>query len=151
MKLISYEQFAALRLRDFVPQDVIIADTPDWEWMHSLWHNEGIGFTSFSRHVSRPNETGGLEIAFSELPDECIERLLVAIGLPLRPGMSAAEVLKLLGAPTSTHQFAPDRQTYGFTIGTASQPYHLDCTIDHAQGLVFVVVIRSDLLFRDEE
>jgi len=81
MKLISYEQFAKLRLRDFVPDSTAIGETSDWEWMGSVWHNEGIGFTSFSRHVSTTDETGGLEIYFSELPADCIQRVLTAIGL----------------------------------------------------------------------
>ncbi len=149
MELISYEQFAKLRLRDFVPDGAAIGETSDWEWMGSCWHNEGIGFTSFSRHASTPDDTGGLEISFPELSANCNHRLLCAIGLPLRPGMSTAEVLSVLGTPTGTHQFVPDRRTYEFTVGSA-QPYVVGCTVVDTEGLIHVTVVRPDLLHRDE-
>lgn len=150
MKLISYEQFAKLRLRDFVPDCTVIGEASDWEWMGSLWHNEGIVFTSFSRHTSAPDETGGLEISFPELSADSIQRLLTAIGLPLRPGMSTADVLSALGTPTGTQQFVPDRRTYHFTVGS-TQPYVVGCTVVDAEGLIYVTVVRPDLLFRDEQ
>jgi hypothetical protein len=68
VELIPYTQFSKLRLRDFLPNPTTVAETTDWKWMDSYWLNEGIGFTSFSRHVSTPDETGGLEISFSDLP-----------------------------------------------------------------------------------
>src|SRR4051812_25354510 len=128
MQLIPYEHFAKLRLRDFVPESISIGEASGWEWMGSVWHNEGIGFTSFSRHVSTPDETGGLEISFAELPSDCIHRVLTTVGLPLRPGMSTPDVLSALGTPTRTHQFVPDRRTYEFAVG-AAQPYIVGCTI----------------------
>jgi hypothetical protein len=117
--------------------------------MGSHWHNEGIGFTSFSRHASTPDDTGGLEISFPELSADCNQRLLCAIGLPLRPGMSTAEVLSVLGKPIGTHQFVPDRRTYEFSVGSA-QPYLVDCTVVDTVGLIHVTVVRPDLLHRDE-
>ena len=150
MRLISYEQFARLRLRDFVPDSIAIGETPDWEWMGSVWHNESIGLTSFSRHTSTPDETGGLEISFPELPADCIQRIFTAIGLPLRPGMSTPDVLSALGTPTGTHQFVPDRRTYDFTVGPA-QLYVVGCTVVDTEGLIHVTVVRSDRLTRDEQ
>jgi hypothetical protein len=117
--------------------------------MGSLWHNEGIGFTSFSRHLSTPDETGGLEISFSELPPDCIHRVLSTVALPLRPGMSTLDVLSVLGAPTGTHQFVPDRRTYEFTLGS-SQPYIVSCTVLDTEGLIYVTVVRADQVSRDE-
>jgi hypothetical protein len=149
MNLISYEQFAKLRLRDFVPAGVPIEDTSGWEWEGSIWHNEGIGFTSFSRHISTPDETGGLEISFPELPSECIQRLFMAVGLPLRPGMSTADVQSVLGKPSKTYQFVPDRRTCEFIVGSAHS-YIVGCTIDDLEGLIYVTVVRPDLVSRDE-
>jgi len=149
MQLIPYEQFAKLRLRDFVPDDTAIGEAADWEWMGSRWHNEGIGFTSFSRHASTPDATGGVEISFSELPQDCIERLLSAIGLPVRPGMSISEVLSVLGSPRATRQFVADRHTYEFTAGTP-QPYVVSCTVTDGEGLTYVTAVRPDLVNRDE-
>ena len=149
MKLISYDQFARLRLRDFVADPAGIAESSHWEWMGSLWHNEGIGFTSFSRHVTTPDQTGGLEISFPELSAEASLRLLAAVGLPVQPGMSHEEVLSLLGEPVETHQFVPGRCSYDFVTGS-SEPYLVGCTVDDRQGLTYVTIIRSDLLSRDE-
>ncbi len=148
MRLISYDQFAKLRLRDFVPDGAVITETSDWEWMGSYWLNEGIGFTSFSRHASAPDNTGGLEVSFQELSDDCSRRFLSAVGLPLRPGMSILEVLSVMGVPTSTHQFVPDRRTYEFTVGFP-QPYVVGCTVVDTDGLVYITILRPDLLNRD--
>jgi hypothetical protein len=149
MKLISYEQFAKLRLRDFVPESTAIGEVSGWEWMGSVWHNEGIGFTSFSRHASTPDETGGLELSFSELPPDCIHRVLTTVGIPLRRGMSTPDVLSVLGTPSGTYQFVPDRRTYEFTVG-AAQPYFVGCTIVDTEGLIYVTVVRADLVSRNE-
>lgn len=149
MQLISYDQFSKLRLRDFVPEGMLIGEAVDWEWMGSYWYNEGIGFTSFSRHMSTPDQTGGLEISFTELPAESNRRLLSAIGLPLRPGMSAPDVLSVMGSPAETHEFVPGRHSYEFNAGIP-QPYVVSCTVDDAEGLVYVTVVRPDLLDRDE-
>lgn len=149
MQLIDYNQFAVLRLRDFVPDGTAIGEVSGWEWMGSCWYNEGIGFTSFSRHISMPDQTGGLEISFSELSAERSQRLLSAIGLPLLPGMSASEVLSAMGQPAEERQFVPGRCLYEFRVGNY-QPYVVDCTVDGTEGLIHVAVVRADLLNRVE-
>lgn len=149
MHLNSYDQFGKLRLRDFVPKGTTIGEVADWEWMGSYWHNEGIGFTSFSRHVSTPDQTGGLEISFKELPAESNQRLLSAIGIPLRPGMNAADVLSVMGPPVETHQYVPDRCSFEFTTGNP-QGYIVSCTVHETEGLIYITVVRPDLLNRDE-
>lgn len=149
MELISYEQFAKLRLRDFVPDPAAVGETTDWEWMDSFWLNEGIGFTSFSRHVTTPHDTGGLEISFPELPPDASQHLLSSIGLPLHPGMSNDDVLSTFGEPMTTHQFVPDRRSYDFAVGS-TQPYLVSCTVQDTDGLIYLSVVRPDLISRDE-
>ncbi len=148
MELISYERFGKLRLGDFVPDPAAVAEATDWEWMGSMWLNEGIGFTSFSRHVSAPDETGGLEIFFEELPPEGAQRLLGAIGLPLRPGMNRDEVFAVLGEPTKEPAVS-ERRTYEYAVG-ATETYAVGCTVDDAEGLVYLTVMRADLISREE-
>lgn len=146
MELISYEQFGRLRLRDFLPPGTDIEENTGWEWMGTDWFNEGIGFTSFSRHVNTPDQTGGLEINFEELPAENIEHLLNAIGLPLEPGMTAQEVLSALGEPRHTRGRASDRKNFEFHLGSA-HPYEVSCTVMNDQeGLIYVSVVRQDLI-----
>lgn len=149
MQLISYDQFGKLRLRDFARNDAAIGEVSDWEWMGACWHNEGIGFTSFSRHVSTPDQTGGLEISFNELSADSSQLLLRTIGLPLRPGMSTTEVLSVMGSPADTHQYVSDRRSYEYSVGI-SEPYVVSCTVHDTEGLMYVTVIRSDLLNTDE-
>jgi hypothetical protein len=147
MHLLSYDQFAKLRLRDFAPPNVAIGEASDWEWLGARWFNEGVGFTSFSRPLHAPEETGGLEVSFPAFPADSSQRLLVMIGLPLRPGMSASEVLTALGTPTATHLYVPDRHTYDFVLGSPDS-YRIGCTITARDGLVHVSVVREDILSR---
>lgn len=149
MEIIPYEQFARLRLRDYADNPAEVAEESHWEWMGSRWHNEGIGFTSFSRHVSTPDDTGGIEVSFPELSAEANRRLLTAVGLPLQPGMSHDEVLALFGEPVETHQYVPGRCSYDFTVGS-TEPYVVGCTVDDTKGLIHLTVIRADLM-KDED
>jgi len=52
-----------------------------------------------SRHDDTPEETGGLEVDFSELPESAVPAIFDAIQLPLRRGMSFEEVRSVLGEP----------------------------------------------------
>jgi hypothetical protein len=149
MELISYEQFGKLRLRDFIQDPAAVGETTDWEWMGSSWVNEGIGFTSFSRHASTPDETGGLELSFPELSSDTTQQILAFIGLPVHPGMRHDQVRSCFGEPITTHQFVRDRRTYDFTVGSA-QPYIVRCTVQETDGLIHVSVVRPDLISRDE-
>src|ERR1044071_3940898 len=95
MEIIPYEQFARLRLNQLVPPDIKIAEANNWEWMGGIWVNEGIGFTSMSRYEDTPNETGGLEVDFSELPQDAARAIFAAIHLPLRRGRSEEHTSEL--------------------------------------------------------
>jgi len=145
MNLISYEQLAKLRLRDFVPDPDSVEENNDWEWMDLLWRNESVGFTNFCRHEDTPDETGGVEISFAELPTPVNRRILSELGLPLRPSMSREEVLTALGEPVETYKFARARISYDFAVGPAKE-YLVSCTVQDEQGLIHVSLIRSDLL-----
>jgi len=149
MNLITYEQLAKLRLRDFVPDPDSVDENDDWEWMDLLWHNESVGFTNFCRHEDTPDETGGVEISFAELPAPINRRMLSELGLPLRPGMSSEEVLTALGEPVETYKFVRDRISYDFEVGPAKE-YSVSCTVKDDEGLIHVSLIRSDLVAKGE-
>lgn len=145
MELIPYEQFGRLRLKQFVPVGTEVLEADGYEWMGGFWINEGIGFTSMSRHEDTPHETGGLEVAFSELPESAASAIFNAIHLPLHRGMSLKEIQSVLGEPEETHVFVADRKTYDFTVGSR-QRYHVSTTVHDEDGLIDVVVIRKDVL-----
>ena len=148
MELIPYKQFARLRAAQFVPTDTPVYESDGYEWMGGFWINEGIrGFTSVSRHRDIPDETGGLEIDFRDLPPADIQVMLDAIHLPLQPGMTLQEVQAVLGDPEHTNVFVADRKSYDFTVGSHC-PYYVSTTIHYTDGLVHVAVIRKDVLSR---
>jgi len=149
MELIPYSQFAKLRLKQFVGKDVEVSESDGWEWMGGYWINEGVyGFTSFSREEDTPDETGGLEMDFGSLPEDSAKAILDAIRLPLRSGMKLEEVYSILGEPKEKDTFGKyvhDRQTDNFKIGS-EQPYYVSCTVHNENGLIYVAVVRGDVL-----
>ena len=145
MELISYEQFGKLRLKQFAPPEAEVFESDGYEWMGGFWINEGTGFTSMSRHEDTPEETGGLEVDLLEFPESAVSAIFEAIQLPLRRGMSFEEVRSVLGEPEKTHVFVADRKTYEFTVGS-QQRYYVSATLDDADGLIYVEVIRKDVL-----
>jgi hypothetical protein len=147
MELISYKHFAKLRMKQFAPPNVEVIELDGCEWMGGFWINEGIGLTHISRHEYTPKEAGGLEVAFSELPESVTLAILDAIGLPLRPGMTLKQVRSVLGNPEHTDVFVADRKSYAFTVGS-QYPYHVSATVHKTNGLIWVTVIRKDVLSR---
>src|SRR5207247_2508510 len=105
-----------------------IFESDDWEWMGGFWINEGIRTcTSVSRHKDTPNEAGGLEVDFRDLPESGVVAIFDAIHLPLRPGMTLQEVQSVLGEPEHTDVFVADRKSYDFTVGS-HYPYYVSAT-----------------------
>jgi hypothetical protein len=146
VELIPYKQFAKLRAVQFLPAGESVNECDGYEWMGGFWINEGIrGFTSISRHEDTPDEAGGLEIDFRDLPPAEVKTMLGAIQLPLRPGVSLEEVQAVLGEPERTHVFVADRKSYDFTVGSRDS-YYVSVTIHETDGLMHVAVIRKDVL-----
>jgi len=132
-------------MKRFAPPGREVVEGDGFEWMGGLWISEGVGFTHVSRHRETPDEAGGLEVFFSELPESTSRAILDAIHLPLRPGLTLQEVQSILGQPGKTFTFVPDRKTYDFTVGS-KHPYHVSATIHNSEGLIGVSVIRKDVL-----
>jgi hypothetical protein len=145
MELISYEQFSQLRMRHFAPADIEVSEIDGYEWMGGIWIHEGIGFTGIARHEDTPDEAGGVEVDLRELTESATLAILDAIHLPLRPGMGLEEVRSVLGEPEHTDVFVADRKSYDFTVGSR-HPYYVSATIHDTNGLIYVVVIRKDVL-----
>lgn len=147
MELISYSEFGRLRLRDFCGEEVAESDSPDWEWMGSQWYCQSVGFTWFGCLHDMPNETGGLEVDFGELPESVWRRIFETIHLPLSAGMTLDKITSLLGQPLEILTFVEDRKTYMFKVGSA-HPYEVSCTVLDDGGLIFASVIREDVISR---
>lgn len=149
MELIPYSEFARIRLQQFCAVGVAESDSADWEWMGGFWYCDSIGFTWFGRLRDMPEETGGLEIDFSELPESAWSSILASLHLPLRVGMNCNAIRGILGEPVETLAFVADRKTYEFRVGL-QHPYRVSCTVHEDAGLIFVSVIRKDVLTKIE-
>lgn len=146
MELIPYTQFAKLRLKQFVGNDVEITEDEqaDLEWMGGLWINEGVDGATFARWENTPDELGGFEFWFSAIPASASRSILEAINFPLQPGATLAELESVLGVPDKSDSLT-EWNNYDFTIGQ-KQPYYVSCTVDHTKGLTGLTVIRKDVL-----
>jgi len=149
MELISYNEFGRLRLREFCGDEVAESEYADCEWMGSHWYSDGIGFTWFGRLHDMPQETGGLEVALLDIPEPVWSRIFASLHLPLRAGMTLDAITGILGAPFETRTFVEDRKTYRFKVGS-KHPYRISCTVHDDDGLIFVSVIREDVLSKIE-
>lgn len=148
MELISYSEFAKLRLRNFVSNDVEIFEREGVEWLGGYWIGESVRGADFARWEEIPNETGGMDLDFSLLPDPTMRAILETIQLPLRPGMKLEEVYSILGQPKERDIFGDsvhDRQTDNFETNSA-QPHHIGCSVHNDTGLLGVSVVRGDIL-----
>ena len=148
-ELVSYSDFSKLRLDKFCTGGIERTGAAIWEWMGGDWYCDGIGFTWFGCLDGMPNETGCMEIHIAELPQSEGIAILVAIGLSLTAGMDFESVTEILGEPLEVLSFVDDRKTYVFEAGT-DDTYKVDCTIQDKDGLIFVSVLRNDVLQRIE-
>jgi hypothetical protein len=146
MELISYEEFGKFDIRPFAKNDVGVVEQNGVEWRGGIWTSESVGAcTCICRHESMPDVVGGLEIDFSDLSETDTLTFFNALRLPLRPGMSLQEVQAVLGEPKERVDFIEDRRGYGFYVGSHN-PYEVGCIIRDSVGLVYVSVIRKDVL-----
>lgn len=146
MEIIDYERFGRFDVRPFAQAGRGVIQQGDYEWRGGIWTNEWIGAcTGVSRHESMPDEVGGLEIDFRELPERDVMAIFDAIQLPLKPGMTLQEVKVVLGEPFESVDFIEDRKGYGFNVGSRFA-YEVGCIIRDSIGLTYVSVIRKDVL-----
>ena len=137
--MISHERFGKLRLAQFVPKAELSA-LSDWRFMDRTWLGEALGFSEWLRLQSDPDVLRSLSIDFSEFPTAAADSVLEALELPIRPGMSAAELRAVLGSPVGELRFVSDRVTYEFEHAGPPQ-FNVSCTVLHRGGLSYLVVM----------
>jgi hypothetical protein len=148
--LIDYPAFGAMRLQDFVPPNdprrAEIDEFDDWEYRGSAWIGEGYGvFTVFLRPKNSPTALGAITLDLENLPDDIQASVLSSVGLPVRPGATRDHLQGTLGLPDREQRFMPDRITLDFRVGATDQ-YLVSLTVHQDRGLLFVEMIRADLL-----
>ncbi len=137
--MISYEEFAALRLKDFV--NVPVTTLEDWEFMDNEWVGEAVGFSEWLRLRSEPTTLRSLALDFDDFPTASATRVMEVLGLGVRAGMTLEQLVQVLGEPLEVVSFVPDRTTYEFATGGASL-FNVSCTVRSDTGLAYVVVSR---------
>jgi hypothetical protein len=136
--MLTHREFEKLRLSQFVDASEI-TELSEWEYLDREWIGEAIGFTEWLRPQSSPHQLGSIALDLEVLPTEVSEACLSRIGLPLRPHMTVAQLVSLLGEPLRTLSFVEDRATYQFRIRDLDA-YDLSCTVLGDGGLSYLVV-----------
>jgi hypothetical protein len=152
-ELISYESFGQLKFLKFFPKtESYYIDKVGMQSLIGPSTFEGYGPSA--GFFSKPKLGGitcGLGLDFNQgIPEEDAHRLLDQIGLPVRKGMSAEQLRKLLGR--SQELGVPERTGYNWfrwVIGT-QWPYYVDCPCSKDTGLFGINVFRKDLVDKEE-
>jgi hypothetical protein len=137
--LIPYSQFAALRLRSFLP-DAEVSDLAGWEFEDRVWVGEAVGFSEWLRLQEEPDVLRSMALDLAGLPEEAYRWVFQAIDLPVQAVMTADDLRGLLGEPTDVQSFAANRTTYEFR-SPGPHPYKVSCTVRHDGGLIYLVVM----------
>ena len=135
--MIPYERFYDLRLNQFI-KETDIAYLTDWEFEDRIWIGEASGFSEWLRLEDDQEKLRSLSINFEDFP--VVDEVLNTLGLPLRPGLSADEVGKLLGEPVSSNTWPRGRVSSSYRW-PAEHPYMIDCTYTNDEGLLYLVVM----------
>jgi hypothetical protein len=159
VRMIGHADFATIRLRDFLPGFVVtprghndpgvaarfrgtaIIEVDRWEFDGHDCIGELFGFTEVLRLACAPDRTRSIALDLEELPAPAQRALFARLRLPLRRGMKAAAIKRLLGQPRAVERFASDRESLNFRM--TAPAYRISCTVTHANGLTYVVVIRA--------
>jgi hypothetical protein len=77
------------------------------------------------------------------LPAPVAGRIIDSLGLPIRRGMSAAELISIFGAPEKDESGRLGARWIRFVCGTPER-YFLGCGVDDNHGLVDFFLARKD-------
>lgn len=131
--MIPHARFAAPRLAPFRP-DAEVVELEDWEYEDRYWVGEAVGFSEWLRPEGEPDAMGSLTLDFAEFPGDAASRVLEAIELPVRPGMTLDELKAVLGEPRQTFRFVAGKATHEF-LADGPEPYQISCTVKEQGGL----------------
>lgn len=140
--MISNEEFASLRFKDFFPC-LVPAILENWEYQDRNWVGEAFGFTEWLCPEDSPSTLGSIALDLPELPQAGLEHLLNRLGLPLSLGMSREQVFSCLGPPINSFAFTNDRSTYDFQVSSGGS-YLVSCTIKRDGGLCYLTMLSID-------
>ncbi|MFD4209835.1 hypothetical protein ACFWRG_28005 [Micromonospora tulbaghiae] len=140
---ISHDAFGRLRLAQFLTVEDL-EELRGWEYLGRRWVGEASGFTEWLRLESAPGVTRSVAIDLAALPKSTAQRMIDALGLPLRAGLDQQDITGVFGRPTDTERFVRDRVTLVFHVG-AADPYELSCTVHEEHGLIHLTMHPTPL------
>ncbi|MET9303457.1 hypothetical protein ABZX66_29490 [Micromonospora aurantiaca] len=135
---ISHDAFGQLHLAQFLAAEDL-EELRGWEYLGRRWVGEASGFTEWLRLESDPGVTRSVAIDLAALPEATAQRMLDALGLPLRAGLDQQDITGVFGKPIDTERFVRDRVTLVFHVG-AADPYELSCTVHEEHGLIHLTM-----------
>jgi hypothetical protein len=151
-KLISYKAFGKLRLQEFLPPG---AETARMESGYEGGVEVDRGVT-FAWPVDRRNEVGQIALYFrKDVKGDCspdfAERIMDAIGLPVKPGMTKEQINDLLGTPRATW-LEPTGLIFCEYVchGQQKSEYGIGLWVHDVDGLCCLQMVRSDMREKDK-
>ena len=89
--MVSHQDFRRLRLRTLFPQGRV-DECDGWEFLGHTWHAESIGaWCGLYRLEKEPGNVAAFELTFENVSEFEAERMLDAIQLPVRAGMTFSQ------------------------------------------------------------
>lgn len=147
-EMIPYSDFAALRFVEFTRAEpsLVVYEHGNWIFMGRTWIGEGLGaFSDFLRPEERPDEVGAITLDLQNLPLSVQESIFSRLHLPIRMHETKSALINQLGLPRQTNRYVEDRLSLDFLVGKRWR-YLVTCTVHEEHGLLFVVVMRQDML-----
>lgn len=122
--MISYDEFSKVRLSDFIENEIVTYEIPEWEWMNCLWYSQQFGFSWTGQLQSEKDKTGAMQLDLEQLNKMVVVAIFSRLSLPNIFKMNEKEIENLFGIPSDTVQFIKDRISKIYIIG-ANEKYYL--------------------------
>jgi hypothetical protein len=158
MKLISYRKLARTRLAEFLDKTAeLYVEKSGMEVVVGLGGFESFGElgatgTVFGWKQGEPYQTAEVSLelgADSVLPDASVKKLLKRLGLPIKKGMKASELIESFGKPLSNKKGRAKIRLLRFICGEKDK-YYLMCVVDDREGLISISLARKDYCDENE-
>lgn len=153
MKLITYAELAQLRFQDFLESSVELSvEESGMQVMVGFGGFQRYGESLFGWRQGEPYRTAEVTLDLgpkSILPTDVAEKILGRLGLPVRKGTTAIELIEVFGTPQSDKQGSPGTRLLRFVCGDRDR-YLLGCQVDDKHGLIHLFLARKDYCDEDE-
>ena len=153
MKLISYKNLARMRLKEFLGKAVkLYVEESGMGVVVGLGGFEQFGETNFGWNQGEPYQTAEVTLDLgpdSALPVQAAKQILERLGLPIKKGMKASELIEIFGNPHIDKKGRPGIRLLEFICGEKDK-YYLRCVVDDREGLISMFLARKDYCDDDE-